>query len=438
VPLIPDTPLESGAAAAPAPTRSYRWIVLLAMSVALYGSYYAFDYIGPLAPLLSRQLHFSDSQIGLLQAVYSLPNIVAMLVCGVVIDRIGTRKSMAVFSVLVFVGLAITAISPRLGVMVSGRLLVGSGAEALALASNVGVARWFWHDDLSLGFGIRSTFLRLGSLTAQISPTWAPSAYTYWQWPLLIAVAFGGFCLVGAALYWILDSRGERRFALGHLAGEHRIAPGDVFRFSRSFWLISALCITFYGCIFPFETFGQKFLIEARHLSPQQASLLVGMEPFFSMVGAPIFGYLVDRYARRSLFMMFGSLLIVPVYLMLGYTEIPPVIPMAMMGVAFALVPSVMWPALVYVVEKSRLGIANGMLDTIQQVGLVAINLLIGWSNDHWLASATNAAGYHASMWMFTAIAVLAVLCAAGLWRVETGPHAHGLETITTKREVRS
>jgi MFS family permease len=428
-----DTPLEDVATVRPAPTRAYRWVVLVAMSVALYGSYYAFDYIGPLAPLLSRQLHFSDSQIGLLQAVYSLPNIVAMLVCGVLIDRVGTKKSMAAFSVLVFAGLAITALSPRLGVMVTGRLLVGSGAEALALASNVGVARWFWHDDLSLGFGIRSTILRLGSLTAQISPTWAPRAYTYWQWPLLIAVGFGGFCLIGAALYWILDSRGERRFALGHTAGAHRIAPGDVFRFDRSFWLISALCVTFYGCIFPFETFGQKFLIDARHLSAQQASLLVGMEPFFSMIGAPVFGYLVDRYAHRSLFMMFGSLLIVPVFLMLGYTDIPPVIPMAMMGVAFALVPSVMWPALVYVVAKSRLGIANGMLDTIQQAGLVAINLLIGWSNDHWLASAANASGYHASMWIFTATAVLAVLSALALWRVESGPHAHGLETITTQ-----
>jgi MFS family permease len=157
------------------------------------------------------------------------------------------------------------------------------------------------------------------------------------------------------------------------------------------------------------------------------------MEPFFSMIGAPVFGYMVDRYAHRSLFMMFGSLLIVPVFLMLGYTDIPPVIPMAMMGVAFALVPSVMWPALVYVVAKSRLGIANGMLDTIQQAGLVAINLLIGWSNDHWLASAANASGYHASMWIFTATAVLAVLSALALWRVESGPHAHGLETITTQ-----
>lgn len=130
---------------------------------------------------------------------------------------------------------------------------------------------------------------------------------------------------------------------------------------------------------------------------------------------------------------MFGSLLIVPVFPMLAYTNIPPVVPMAMMGVAFALVPAVMWPALVYVVERSRQGLANGMLDTVQQAGLVAINLLIGWANDHWLASAQNVAGYRAGLLMFTGIAVLAVVCAFALWKAETGPQAHGLETITTR-----
>jgi MFS family permease len=413
----------------PAPSRSYRWIVLFAMSIAVYGSYYAFDYIGPLAPLLSRQLHFSDSQIGLLQAVYSLPNIVAMLVCGVIIDRIGTKRSMALFSALVFVGLVVTSLSPRLPIMASGRLVVGAGAEALALASNVAVARWFWHDELSLGFGIRASISRLGSFPAQVSPTWAAAAYVYWRWPLLLGVGFGGFCLLGSALYWMLDSRGERRFALGHAERHDRIPIGEVFRFDRSFWLICLLCVTFYGCIFPFQTFGQKFLIESRHLTPEKASLLVGMEPLFSLIGMPIFGALVDRIGRRSLLMMFGSLLIVPAFLMLGYAPISPVLPMAMMGVAFALVPAVMWPAIVYVVPRSRLGLANGMLDTVQQVGLVVINLLIGWTNDRWLASATNPAGYHASMWTFTAIAVASVFCAFALWRVETGPHAHGLET---------
>ncbi len=416
----------------PAPSRGTRWLVLVIIGIACYGGYYAFDYIGPLAPLLSRQLHFSNTDIGLLQAVYSLPNIIAMLICGVIIDRLGTRKSLSIFAVLIFIGLVVTALTPRLGVMVLGRLFVGSGGEALALTANVGVARWFWRDELSLAYGLRGSAARLGSLSAQTSPAWATRAYAYWRWPLLLGVAFGALCLLGTALYWLIDTRGERRFSLGHSARATKIPFREIFRFNRSFWLIAALCFTFYGCIFPFETFGQKFLIQARHLSPQSAALLIGMEPFFSLVGMPIFGLLVDRYARRSLLMMFGSLLIVPVFPMLAFTNIGPVIPLAMMGVAFALVPAVMWPALVYVVEKSRLGLANGMLDSVQQLGLVIINLLIGWANDHWLASTQNAAGYRPGLCIFTGIAVLAVIIAFALWRVEKGPSAHGLETITT------
>jgi MFS family permease len=425
--------MESGLIERPTPSRTVRWLVLGAIGIACYGAYYAFDYIGPLAPLLDRQLHFSNSDIGLLQAAYSFPNIVAMLICGVIIDRLGTRKSLSIFAMLIFVGLVVTALSPRVGIMAAGRVLVGAGGEALALTANVSVARWFWHDELSLGFGLRASAARLGSLSAQVSPTWAAKAYTNWRWPLLIGAGFGGFCILGSALYWMLDARGERQFALGHTGRTTKIQFVELFRFNRSFWLIAAICVTFYGCIFPFETFGQKFLIEARHVSPQAASLLVGMEPLFSLIGMPIFGLLADRYARRSLLMMFGSLLIVPVFPMLSYASIPPVIPMALMGVAFALVPAVMWPALVYIVDKSRLGLANGMLDTVQQLGLIAINLLVGWANDHWLASATNAAGYHAGLWIFTGIALSTVLFAFALWRVETRSGNHGLETITTR-----
>ena len=418
----------------PTPSRASRWVVLAVIGFACYGAYYAFDYIGPLAPVLSRQLHFSNRDIGLLQAIYSFPNIVMALVCGVVIDRLGTRKSLSIFGILIFIGLAITALSPRLGVMAIGRLLVGAGGEALQLAANVAVARWFSFHEMSLAFGVRASAGRLGSVTAQVSPAWLPRAYTYWRWPLLLGVAFGGVCVLGAAVYWILDARGEERFTLGHSAQTIKIPLREVFRFNRSFWLIAALCVTFYGCIFPFETFGQKFLIEARHVSPQTASLLVGMEAIFSLIGMPIFGLVVDRYAHRSLLMMFGSLLLVPAFPMLAFTNVQPAIPIAMMGVAFALVPAVMWPALVYVVDRSRFGLANGMLDSVQQLGLVVINLLIGWTNDRWLASATNPAGYRAGLVTFTGIAVLAVLIAYALWRNEKGPSSHGLETITIGR----
>ncbi len=417
----------------PAPSRAYRWAVLLAMSVAVYGSYYAFDCVGPLAPLLSRQLHFSDADIGLLQAVYSFPNIVMVLIGGVIIDRIGARKSVFLFGATTFVGLVVTALTPRLGVMAAGRLIVGVGAESLAIATIAGNARWFRGRELSLSYGVKGTSERFGSLSAQTSPAWAAALYFYWQWPLLLAAGFGVFCVAGAAVYWILEARAEQRYDLGdeEPSGE-RIAWRDAFTFNRSYWLIVLMCVTWYCGIFPFQTFAQKFLIDARHVAPGTAALFVGILPFFSMIGTPLFGALVDRVARRSLLMLFGAVLLVPVYLMLGYTDVPLAVPMSMMGIAFSLVPAVMWPCIAYVVEERRLGFAYGLMDAVQQAGLVCFNLLIGWANDHWGAGPANPAGYGPGMWMFSMIGVAAIVFGVMLRRTETGPHGHGLETITS------
>jgi len=436
--VVLDVGTRSAGADRPLPSVAYRWAVLLSMGVAVYGSYYAFDAVGPLAPVLSRQLQFTDSEIGLLQASYSLPNVFILLAAGLIIDRVGARKSMLVFSALVFGGLVVTALTPRIALMAAGRVMTGVGSESLAMATHVAIARWFLRGELSLAFGVRTSLCRLGSLTAQTSPAWAAAAYAYWRWPLWLAVGFGGICLAGAVLFWILETKGERRFELATPPHGSRLDLRNVFVFNRSFWLLAAICFAFYGCIFPFQTFGQKFLIESRGVTPGSASLLVGMEPLFSLALMPLFGHVVDRYGRRSLFMMIGSLLLVPVFPMLSYTGIPPIVPMALMGLAFAMVPAVLWMAIVFVVDRSRLGLASAVVDIVQQVGLVVVNLLIGWSNDRWLASATNPGGYRPGMWVFTVLALLAVSAAIALKRVESGPHAHGLETIRATRSRRA
>ncbi|HEV2985338.1 MAG TPA: MFS transporter [Vicinamibacterales bacterium] len=417
----------------PPPTFAARWTVLGAMSLALFGSYYAFDTIGPLAPVLTRQLQFSNSQVGLLQASYSLPNVFVLLAAGVLIDRIGAKKSMLAFGIMILSGLVITAVTPRIPVMVAGRLMFGLAAESLAMATHVAIARWFLRDELNLAFALRSSACRLGSLTAQTSPTWAAAAYAYWQWPLLLSVGFGSFCILGTALYWVLDTRGDARFELAASQHKARFAFADFFQFNRSFWLLAGLCICFYSCVFPFQTFGQKFMIEARAVTPTRASLLIGMDPLFSLCLMPVFGHLADRYGNRALLMAIGSLLLVPVFLLLTYTPASPFFAMVTMGVAFALVPAVLWMSVVLVVDRTRIGFASAVVDAVQQIGLVVTNLLIGWTNDRWQAGVTNPAGYRPGMWIFTGLAMLAVCCAMGLRRVETGPHAHGLETLTSR-----
>ena len=90
--------------------------------------------------------------------------------------------------------------------------------------------------------------------------------------------------------------------------------------------------------------------------------------------------------------MMFGSLLLIPVYLLMAYTRVSLYVPMAMMGIAFSLIPAIMWPSVAYVVEENKLGTAYGLMTLIQNVGLAGFNLLIGWANDYAGASAANPA----------------------------------------------
>jgi MFS family permease len=104
---------------------------------------------------------------------------------------------------------------------------------------------------------------------------------------------------------------------------------------------------------------------------------------------------------------------------------------MAMMGVAFSLIPAVMWPSVAYIVGQERLGTAYGLMTMIQNIGLAGFNLIIGWANDVSAADAANPGGYVLGMWIFSVLGFVGVAFALALRRNETGPNAHGLETIT-------
>src|SRR5437764_14718505 len=123
--------------------------------------------------------------------------------------------------------------------------------------------------------------------------------------------------------------------------------------------------------------------MEAHGTSREFGGFLSSMLTLFAMIATPLFGLWVDRIGKRALLMMFGSLLLIPVYLMMAYTHVNLYIPMAMMGVAFSLIPAVMWPAVAYIVEQSKLGKAYGRMTMNQNIGLFGFNLMIGWANDY-------------------------------------------------------
>ncbi|HLF20837.1 MAG TPA: MFS transporter [Bacteroidota bacterium] len=420
--------------ALPQPPRAYRWLVLIFVSLAMFGNYYIYDAISPLADLLKSKLGFSDSNIGLLNAIYSIPNIFMVLVGGFIIDRMGTKKSTFIFASLCLVGSGLTASSGTLEIMAAGRLVFGLGAESLIVAVTTAIAKWFKGKELSFAFGINLTIARLGSFAALNSPSWAARYYDNWQGPLLISIAFGVICVAGAIVYWILEEKAESRYQIGQAGTTDKVVWRDVFKFGTSYWFIVALCITFYSGIFPFQTFAVKFFMEAHGVSRETGGFLSSMLTLFAMVATPLFGLLVDKVGKRSLFMMYGSVLLIPVYLMMAYSSISLYVPMAMMGLAFSLIPAIMWPSVAYIVDQSKLGTAYGLMTMIQNVGLAGFNLLIGWANDFTQASESNPDGYALGMWIFSSLGFFGFLFAYLLRRSEMGPAAHGLETITAPK----
>jgi MFS family permease len=413
------------------PSPAYRWLVLIVISVAMFGNYYVYDSIAPIADILKADLGFSDENIGSLYSVYSIAAVVVLLIGGLVIDKFGTVKSTIFFASICTSAGILNAFSTDLTVMLIARLLLGIGSEPLIVAITTALAKWFKGRELSFAFGINLTIARLGSVAADWSPTWAGFAYDGgWQKPLMVAAAIGGLCIVSAIAYGVLEAMASRRYGLGEAGETDKFAFSDLFRFSRSYWWVVLLCVTFYSAIFPFRSFSIKYFIEAWDMTREVAGQYNSVLPLAAMIATPLFGLLVDKTGKRALYMVFGSFLLMPVYLMMAYQIAPLAVAVIMMGLAFSLIPAVMWPSVAYIVEERRLGTAYAVMTLVQQIGVAGMNWLVGKTNDINAASAINPEGYVPMMWIFSVLGFLALTFAVLLRREETGPNAHGLETI--------
>jgi len=444
--------------ARPQPPVSYRWAVLVIISVAMAGNYYIYDSINALERIFIDRLGFSATQFGWLNASYSVAAVATLLVGGIIIDRIGTKKAITAFATICLLGAILTASKGRASVMIAGRTVLGLGAESMIVAVTTALAKWFKGKELSFAFGINLTIARLASVAADNSPTWAnraffpqgPTGEPSWQGPLLIAVGAGVLAIVCSTGYWMLESRAEKQYELGKAGETDRLEFKGIFRFEMSYWLVVGLCFTFYSAIFPFRTFAIDFFTNkvlaahgglgagelVRVAALKQAGSLNSLLPLTAMIATPLFGLLVDRVGKRAWFMMFGSLLLMPVYLMMAYSPISLYVPVAMMGVVFSLIPAVMWPSVAYIVDQSRLGTAYALMTLIQQIGFFLLNLLIGKANDYSHAGLDNPGGYALGMWIFSILGFVGMALAILLRIRETGPQGHGLETITTAKKL--
>jgi MFS family permease len=420
----------------------YRFTILLFVASLTFGSYFAYDIVGAIAPSLVEELGASRGIIGTFFTMYSIGAILAVLFGGVLIDRLGTRKASISFSVLILIGVVIVWTAKSIPVFFLGRILFGAGSEPLIVAQSTILARWFKNKELALSFGIALTVSRLGSLFAFNTGELITGHFGSFRYALFAAVICCLISLAANIVYIIMDRRGERALQLKD-GSEEKIHIRDVKEFKPSFWFVTLLCVTFYSAIFPFLNLSTDFFVDkfgiARYAEAtggfftkvfnnllhmfSTAGGISSIIIFASMILAPFAGRMVDKIGKRATLMIIGSLLMIPSHLVMGITKIYPVLPMFVLGAAFVLVPAAMWPSVPLIVRKERVGTAFGLMTAIQLIGLGLFPFLNGLLRD-------ITQSYTASMLMFSSLGFFGLIFAILLKRADAreGGRLEGVE----------
>ena len=109
----------------------WRIIALILTFVLVWGPSLGFPTFGAIYTQMKTEFGYSDSQLGFLFSVYSLPTIFAVLFAGVLVDRLGINKCLAICIVLFSSGYLLT-LGEQYWFLVIGRGLYGLGSECVS------------------------------------------------------------------------------------------------------------------------------------------------------------------------------------------------------------------------------------------------------------------------------------------------------------------
>ena len=139
------------------------------------------------------------------------------------------------------------------------------------------------------------------------------------------------------------------------------------------------------------------------------------MLPFATVIFAPLFGLLVDRFGRGTRWMVLGSVLALAAHLLLAFA--PQGVPffgylaMVLLGFGYSLVPAALWPSVPKIVPDKVLGTTFALVYWVQNLGLLAFKMLAGGI----LGRASAAGAEHGAVsveLMFTGLCIAAVAVA--------------------------
>ena len=257
----------------------YAWVLRVAPSV--------------MVEELMRDFAVGAAVLGNLSAAYFYGYAGMQIPVGVLLDRFGPRRLIAVAALLCAGGCVLFATGTTLAAVTAGRFLIGASAAFSLVGAMCIAGQWFSPSRFALSSGLAMAAGMAGGVLGQAPLRLAVEA-TDWRTTMLL-LAVGGVALSLAAWAFIRD-RWRGSGGIGNVLSGLRIVASH-----PQTWLIALPGLGTAAPLLGFAgLWGVPFLETAYGLPRTHAATLTSLVIAGFGVGAPVLGWLSDRIGRRK------------------------------------------------------------------------------------------------------------------------------------------
>ena len=401
-----------------------------------------------------KGLGWSNSNYGVFSGAYGYINVFLLMLFfgGLILDKMGVRFTGVMSTALMFVGAAIKwyavdngfsgemfGLPTQVVIACLGFAIYGMGCEIAGITVTKVIAKWFTGHEMALAMGLQVALARVGTACALFFALPIAQSAGAVSAPVMFGASALCIGLISYIVYCVMDKKLDNSVAADQSAAteseeQFKFSDLKVIFCNQGFWLITLLCLIFYAAVFPFLKFATNLMIIKYGVTPDLAGMIPGLLPFGTMLLTPLFGSLYDKIGKGATLMIIGSVLLTVVHILFAMPLLNvwwfAVIIMILLGIAFSLVPSAMWPSVPKIIPMKQLGSAYAIIFYIQNIGLSMVPVLIG--NVIAANTVNGTTDYTMPMSIFALFGAIAVIIST-LLKIVDKKKGYGLEKSNIK-----
>jgi len=183
------------------PVSRYRFVVLGVVWTSYLIVYLSRLSIGPLSPFLKDAFDLSNAQIGSLMSATAVTYAPAMIVAGLLVDRVGVRRILVVGAALAGICVGLLFLAPSYPVLLALLTLSGFGCGCIYPSAVKAIMLWFPPRERATALGLNQSAINVSGIAgAALLPAVALSLG--WEYGFLFVGAVAVLIAVGCALLY--------------------------------------------------------------------------------------------------------------------------------------------------------------------------------------------------------------------------------------------